>query len=81
MTLDTTLELVSALVQTGVIALLVFRRIYKTLPLFSSYLVWLLVVQGSSIFLASYPLTVYERVFLWISLADSIFMFCVLIEL
>ena len=48
MTLDSNLELVFAIVQAIVIVLLIVRRIYKTLPLFSSYLIWLLLLQGAS---------------------------------
>jgi len=81
MTLDQTLELVSTLLQTVVIALLVFRKIYKTLPLFSSYLVWLFLAYGLGQILSKYPTAVYQRGFLAVSLVDSAFMFCVLVEL
>ena len=83
MTLDNTLELVSTLVQTGVIAFLVFRRAYKTLPLFFSYLVWLLLLQGVNLSLSRFLTVprVYERVFLAVSIIDSVFMLCVLLEL
>ncbi len=46
MTLDVMLEFVSPLMQTGVLVLLFGRRIYRTLPLFSSYLIWLLPCAG-----------------------------------
>ena len=81
MTLDTSLELVSTLLQITVIGLLLFRRIYKNLPLFSSYLVWLLLAQGINLVLSRYPTTVYERGFLTVSVVDSAFLFCALVEL
>ena len=81
MTLDNDLELVSSLLQTAVIALLFFRRIYRALPLFSAYLVWLLLAQGLNLILSKYPIQVYERGFLVVSLIDSAFLFCVLVEL
>ncbi len=80
---DNALELVSILIQTGVIAFLVFRRVYKTLPLFFSYLVWLLLLQGVNLSLSRF-LTAphrYEQVFLVVSIIDSVFMFFVLMEL
>lgn len=81
MTLDTTLELVSASIQTAVLGLLIFRRIYKTLPLFFSYVVWALVAQGSSLILSRFPSINFEQVFLVISAIDTAFMLCVLVEL
>lgn len=83
MTPDNILELVSAFVQTGVLALLVYRRVYKTLPLFFSYVVWLLLLQGVNLSLSRFLTAphMYERVFLTVSLIDSAFMFCVLVEL
>src|SRR5215831_871598 len=83
MTPDSILELVSAVVQTGVLALLVIRRVYRTLPLFFSYVIWLLLLQGVNLSLSRFLSAphVYERVFLTVSIIDSAFMFCVLVEL
>ena len=84
MTLDFNLELVSAIVQAIVIGLLIVRRIYKTLPLFSSYLIWLLLLQGASALLSKYAennTSAYERQFFIASVIDTVFLLCVLAEL
>src|SRR6185312_3573134 len=81
MALDTNLELISSLLQALVIALLVFRKIYKKLPLFSSYQVWLLLAYGASAAVASHYPLYYQRIFVVASLIDAAFMFCVLVEL
>jgi hypothetical protein len=84
MTLDSNLELVSAIVQTIVIGLLIVRRIYKTLPLFSSYLIWLLLLQGASALLSKYAenhSAAYQRQFFVASVLDTVFLLCVLAEL
>lgn len=81
MALDTNLVLVSLLLQALVIAPVFFRKIYKKLPLFSSYLVWLLIAYGSSIVVASGFALYYQRIFVVASIIDACFMFCVLVEL
>jgi hypothetical protein len=84
MTLDSNLELVFAIVQAIVIVLLIVRRIYKTLPLFSFYLVWLLLLQGASALLSKYAenhTESYERQFFIASVLDIFFLLCVLAEL
>lgn len=83
MTLDITLELVAILVQSGVLGLLAYRRIYKSLPLFSFYIVWLLLLQGMNLCLSRLvsDARMYERAFLLAAIIDAAFMFCVLVEL
>src|SRR5215475_2908964 len=81
MTLDTKLELVSTILQAVVIGLLVFRRIYKKLPLFFSYLAWLLLLQGSGLYLLLHPSPIYQQAYLIADVVDSTFMFFVLVEL
>jgi hypothetical protein len=81
MTLDSTLELVLALVQAVVVVLLIVRKIYKKLPLFSSYLVWLLVLQGASAIIARSHSATYELQYFIASILDTIFLLCVLAEL
>ena len=81
MALDTYLEFSSALVQAIVIGLLIYRRVYRSLPLFSSYLAWVLIVQGASVLMARVDPVRYSRIFLFLSIVDSLFMVCVLVEL
>jgi hypothetical protein len=81
MALDANLEFVSSLLVATVIGLLVRREIYKKLPLFSSYLVWLLLVYGASLVVGSRYPAYYQRIFVVASIIDAAFMVCVLVEL
>ncbi len=81
MTLESNLELGSAIVQAIVIGLLIFRKIYKTLPLFSFYLVWLVLLQGASAFISRHSVSGYEREFAIASILDTVFLLGVLVEL
>lgn len=78
--LDLTLEFLGILAEAVILSLLIFRRIYKTLPLFSSYIGWSLVSDlGSFVLVREFPASAL-RIFLTCTIIDSIFMFCVLIE-
>jgi hypothetical protein len=61
--------------------LLVYKRTYKLLPLFSFYIAWSLLNDlGSFLLFRQYPNTAL-RVLVASTIIDSIFMFCVLIEI
>ena len=81
MTLDSNLELGAAILQAVVIVLLIVRRIYKKLPLFSAYLVWLLFLQGASAIISRSHSASYERQFFIASILDTVFLLGVLVEL
>lgn len=83
MTLATNLEIASFAVQAIVIGLVLFRRIYKTLPLFSCYLAWLLLIQGASAYFETQNSAshVFERVYFAASIIDTTLVVSVLIEL
>jgi len=81
MTLDLKLSLASLLVQALVIGLLIFRRVYKSLPLFSCYLVWLVLVQGIGVYLESHNSPNYPNLYFAGSIIDTALVLCVLIEL
>lgn len=82
MTLDTKLELISVIAQAAVIGLLAFRKFYRKLPLFFSYLIWLLIVLGASVLLANvYSPEILKNIFIVAEVLDAAFMFCVLVEL
>lgn len=81
MTLDTALFDVGLLAEAAALSLLIYRRILTTLPLFSAYIAWSLandVVQ--QFFLVRHFPQNQLQIFLVSSIVDSIFMFCVLIE-
>jgi len=78
MTLDIKLDWISAVIQAMVIGLLAYRRFYKKLPLFFSYLVWLLIVLVANVALSP---SVLQKIFVIAEIVDAAFMFCVLVEL
>jgi len=83
MTLDLQIEIVATGVQAAVIGLLIVRKIFKKLPLFSSYLVWLFLILWIASFATRFyssPLS-YEHIFFAASIIDVCFMLCVLVEL
>ncbi|WP_109488811.1 hypothetical protein [Occallatibacter savannae] len=82
MTLDTKLEYLTLTVQAMVIGLLIFRKFYKKLPLFFSYLIWLLLLTGATLALTGhYSDDALQKVFVIADIIDGAFMFCVLVEL
>ena len=83
MTLDQKIVIVAAVIQIAVVVVLVFRNIFKKLPLFSSYVVWLIVVGPATSFLSRYYTSQnsYEHIFLTASIIDVCFMLAVLVEL
>lgn len=81
MTLDTTLFSVGLLAEATALALVFFRRIFKTLPLFSIYLTWSIVNDVGVSLLIRHFATEALQIYLVSTLIDSAFMFCVLIEL
>lgn len=83
MTLDRNIEIVATSVQAALIVFLVFRGIFKKLPLFSSYVVWLFLVPGAIAILSKHSPSQhsYEHIFLAAAILDAIMMLCVLVEL
>jgi len=77
MTLDTKLALLSAIVQAIVIGLLVYRRLYRKLPLFFSYLIWLLLFAGATVEIANiFQAQPLQKIFVIAEIIDAVFMFC-----
>lgn len=81
MTLDTILWLAGDGVTAVVIAFIFARRIYRTLPVFTAYLVWGLVGDAVQQTVAHYYPSHNYSVFLIGLIADSLFQFGVLVEL
>ena len=79
MTLDQNLDIVATGFQAVVIGLLVARKIFRKLPLFSSYVVWLLLILGITAVASKFYSS--DNIFLWASIIDVGFMVCVLVEL
>lgn len=78
--LDTALQFAGFFAEAVIICLLLFRHIYKTLPLFFSYLVWSFISDlGVYLLIHRFPGAAVHIYFANI-IIDSIFMFCVLTE-
>jgi hypothetical protein len=80
-TLDTALFLVGLITEATVLGLLLFRRIYRTLPVFSLYLAWSVINDVGVFFLIRrFP----QKDFVIYSIGaavDALFMFSILIEI
>jgi len=83
MTLDQNLDIVATGVQAVVIGLLVARKLFRKLPLFSSYVVWLFLILGITAVASKFYSSRFssDNIFLWASIIDVCFMLCVLVEL
>jgi hypothetical protein len=78
--LDTALQFAGFFAEAVIIGLLLFRHIYKKLPLFSAYLIWSFISDfGGYLLIHRFPGAGLHIYFASIIL-DAIFMFCVLIE-
>lgn len=79
-TLDTALQFTGFLAEAVILSLLLYRRIYKTLPLFSSYLLWSLISDpGVYLLIRQFP-NGGLNIYLSSAIIDAIFMLCVLVE-
>jgi hypothetical protein len=79
--LDLALALLGFVAEAVLVGLLVYKRIYKTLPLFSFYIAWSLVDDVGGFLLTRYfSNTHIFGIFVASTIIDSIFMFCVLVE-
>ena len=80
MNLDTTLALAGIVAEAVILGLLIFRRVFKTLPLFSFYLAWSLINDIGQYLLARQFPKAQLQIYLVYSIIDTIFMICVLFE-
>jgi hypothetical protein len=83
-TLETLLVVVGSIAEAIAFALLLYRKVYKTLPLFSCYLAWGLINDpGVYLLTRRFPTSGHTglQIYLLSTIIDSAFMFCVLIEL
>jgi len=79
--LDTKLFLAGFVAEAAMVALVVFRRVYRTLPFFSAYIVWSLVSDGVQFSLVTRFPDAYLNIFLTGAIIDYLFIFGVLVEL
>lgn len=82
MSLDNTLWLAGILIEAAVIGLLIYRRVWRVLPLFCVYCVWdFLVNSGGFLSQRFYPQAYNQQTYFAETILDSILLFCVLVEL
>jgi hypothetical protein len=79
--LDTALIWSGIAAQAGLVALLIWRRAYKRLPLFCLYVLWSLISDSLGLFLAARSWDLYRHLFLYEISLDCLLQFCVLVEL
>ncbi len=82
MSVDDLIWLVASLVELAVIGMLIYRRAWRTLPVFFSYCVWDL-TSNLAIYAIGryYPDAAYNALLTADGLIDSALLFCVLIEM
>jgi len=78
--LETALQYAGFVAEAVIIALLLFRRIHRKLPVFFCYAIWSLIADVGCYLLIRRSPDSAVRIYLNSTIIDSIFMFCVLIE-
>jgi hypothetical protein len=79
--LDNTLWLASSVAEAAVIALLLYRRVWKTLPVFCLYSAWTLFSAGVNYGVHSFLPSHYLTTYLAGMVLDSVLQFAVIVEL
>jgi hypothetical protein len=79
--LDTALMWSGFAAQVGLVALLIWRRAYKRLPLFCLYVLWSLISDSLGFLLATRFSDSYSRFYVYEISLDCVLQFCVLVEL
>jgi hypothetical protein len=80
-TLDTKLFLAGFVAEAAMVALIVFRRVYRTLPFFSCYMIWSLLQDAGAFYLIRRFPQQDMHIYLPAAILDSLFMFVVLVEI
>jgi hypothetical protein len=80
-TLDTALFLVGLISEAAILGLLLFRRIYRLLPVFSLYLAWSVINDVGAFTLIRHFPNSDLQIYLVSAAVDAILMFCILIEI
>ena len=79
--LDNAIWLTYICTEVVVLALLLVRRIYRTLPVFCLYLIWDLLSNLGAFLVNRYAPDSYFTVYAAETIIDSVFQFCILVEL
>ncbi|HVZ84735.1 MAG TPA: hypothetical protein VG893_13760 [Terracidiphilus sp.] len=81
MSLENALWLAGIVTKAALIALLFYRRAWRTLPVFSIYCVWDLLLDATNVAVRHFIPSAYLNVYLAEIAIDSVLQFCVLVEL
>lgn len=82
MNLDNILWFAYIGVEAAVVGLLIFRRVYRTLPVFCAYCIWDILSNLSVFAISRYSNSAaYFHAYFIQTIIDSVFQFCVLVEL
>ncbi len=81
MNLDNILWFAYIGVEAAVVGLLLYRRVYRTLPVFCAYCVWDIFSNLAVFAISHHGLAAYFRAYFAQTIIDSVFQFCVLVEL
>jgi hypothetical protein len=80
-TLETALQFTGFVAEAVIVGLLLYRRIYKTLPLFSCYLIWSLINDlGGYLLISRFPARGFN-IYVSSAIIDAVFMLFVLVEI
>jgi hypothetical protein len=80
-TLDSTLSVAGIAGDATVVGLLLYRHVWRTLPLFCAYSIWTLIDDGiSGVVFSHYP-SAYFNTYFVSTIISSVLLFCVLVEL
>ena len=81
MSLDNAIWLAGILAEAAVIGLLIYRQIWRTLPVFCTYLIWDILSNAGTYVISRYYPASYFHAYIVETILDSILQFCVLVEL
>ena len=80
MTLDSKLALAGKVLEAVVVALLIYRRAWRNLPLFFAYSIWSLLSGCTNDLVMHYAPKAYFNTYFINNIIDSVLQFCVLVE-
>ena len=82
MSLDNALWFAYIAIESALVGLLLYRRVWRTLPTFCLYCIWDILSNVAALLITRhYPLAVYFKVYFVQTIVDSILQFSVLVEL
>ncbi len=81
MSIENALWLAGIVIEVAVVGLLLYKRIWRVLPIFSAYCAWDLLSNAGNLGIRYYYIDIYRTVYLIETVVDSLLVFGVLIEI